>query len=70
MLVPLLADMFPYFTKHSYIQECYVNNLLNITLYLPTERAKILELIIDRLTKLDVCKTGVTDDILSHNAAN
>jgi len=54
VLVPMLADLFPYLGKHSYIQACYVNNLLKITKYLPDYRSKIIEMIISHMTKLDV----------------
>lgn len=36
------------------LQECYVHNLLRVTVYLPTLRLQILELIIEKLLKLDV----------------
>lgn len=54
VLLPLLSDYFPYMTKDKYIQECYVKNLLQITHYMPQQRLAILELIVDRMLKLDV----------------
>ncbi|KAJ8319417.1 hypothetical protein KUTeg_004508 [Tegillarca granosa] len=54
LLMPLLNDLFPYMTKDAYIQACYVKNLLQITHYIPTLRQKIMELIVDRMLKLDV----------------
>lgn len=39
---------------HFVLQECYVHNLLRVTVYLPTLRLQILELIIEKLLKLDV----------------
>ncbi|XP_062591236.1 RNA polymerase I-specific transcription initiation factor RRN3-like [Saccostrea cucullata] len=54
VLLPLLHDLFPFLGKGAYIQECYVRNLLQITTYLPTARQRILELVIDRMLKLDV----------------
>lgn len=36
------------------LQECYVHNLLRVTVYLPTLRLQILELIVEKLLKLDV----------------
>ncbi|KAK2097528.1 DNA independent RNA polymerase I transcription factor [Saguinus oedipus] len=38
----------------SIILECYVHNLLRISIYFPTLRHEILELIIEKLLKLDV----------------
>lgn len=54
LLMPLLNDLFPYMTKDAYIQACYVKNLLQITHYIHTLRQKIMELIVDRMLKLDV----------------
>ncbi|CAC5409642.1 RRN3 [Mytilus coruscus] len=54
VLIPLLGEMFPFFNKDVYIQECYVKNLLQITHYLPNMRQKILEIVIERLLKFDV----------------
>ena len=54
VLVPLLQDFFPYMSKSPYIHECYMKNLLQVTTYLPSHRAPILELIIDRMTKIGV----------------
>ena len=52
--MPLLNELFPYMTKDSSIQECYVKNLLHITFYIPILRQSILELIVDKMIKLDV----------------
>ena len=57
VLLPLLSEYFPFMTKSSYLHEVYVKNLLQITTYLPRERAKILTIIIDRMTKIDVSLT-------------
>ncbi|XP_064617684.1 RNA polymerase I-specific transcription initiation factor RRN3-like [Liolophura sinensis] len=54
VLLPLLGDAFPYLSKAAYIQECYVKNLLQITHYMPDLRQRILELIVDRMLKIDV----------------
>ncbi|XP_061192705.1 RNA polymerase I-specific transcription initiation factor RRN3-like [Saccostrea echinata] len=54
VLLPLLHDLFPFLGKAAYIQECYIRNLLQITTYLPSARQRILELVIDRMLKLDV----------------
>lgn len=52
--MPLLSHCFPYLTKDTFTQECYVKNLLQIPDYIPSLRQKILELVVDRMTKLDV----------------
>lgn len=54
LLLQLLSDMYPYLSKAAYLQECYLKNLFEVTLYLPDLRLQILELIIDKLLKLDV----------------
>lgn len=54
VLIPLLSELFPFFNKDVYIQECYVKNLLQITHYLPNMRQKIMEIVIERLIKFDV----------------
>uniref|UniRef100_A0A8C6Z8F0 RRN3 homolog, RNA polymerase I transcription factor n=1 Tax=Nothoprocta perdicaria TaxID=30464 RepID=A0A8C6Z8F0_NOTPE len=53
-LMPILVENFPFINKSERTLECYVHNLLRITVYLPTLRLEILELIIERLLKLDV----------------
>lgn len=35
-------------------QECYVHNLLRVTVYIPSIRRDILEVIIGKMLKLDV----------------
>ena len=54
LLMPMLTEIFPYMTRDIYIQECYVKNLLHVTLYIPSLRQSILELIVDKMIKLDV----------------
>ncbi|KAI0230182.1 RNA polymerase I-specific transcription initiation factor RRN3 [Lamellibrachia satsuma] len=54
VLLPLLIEYFPYMLLESYLQECYVKNVLQISYYLLSERCKLLELIVDRMTRLDV----------------
>ena len=54
VLVPLLAEYFPFMTKSTYQHEVYVKNLLQTTTYLPRERSKILTIIVERMAKLDV----------------
>ncbi|KAM6054755.1 RNA polymerase I-specific transcription initiation factor RRN3 [Chlamydotis macqueenii] len=53
-LMPILVDNFPFINKSERTLECYVHNLLRVTVYLPTLRLQILELIIEKLLKLDV----------------
>ncbi|XP_066291736.1 RNA polymerase I-specific transcription initiation factor RRN3-like isoform X1 [Branchiostoma lanceolatum] len=53
-LAPVLADCFPYMKKDAFVQECYVRNLLQMTSYVPSLRLPILELIIDRMIRIDV----------------
>ncbi|KAL3876380.1 hypothetical protein ACJMK2_034232 [Sinanodonta woodiana] len=54
LLLPLLSEHFPYLKKETYIQECYVKNLLQVTHYIPSIRQRVLELVVDRMIKLDV----------------
>ncbi|NWR69588.1 RRN3 factor, partial [Centropus unirufus] len=53
-LMPILVENFPFINKSERTLECYVHNLLRVTMYLPTLRLQILELIIEKLLKLDV----------------
>ncbi|MED6235206.1 DNA independent RNA polymerase I transcription factor [Ataeniobius toweri] len=53
-LMPILHDGFPFIQKSSRTLECYVHNLLRLTVYIPSIRRDVLELIIGRLLKLDV----------------
>ncbi|KAG7334693.1 hypothetical protein KOW79_001289 [Hemibagrus wyckioides] len=53
-LMPILSDNFPYVQKSSRTLECYVHNLLRITVYVPALRRDVLELIISRMLTLDV----------------
>ncbi|KAL1780259.1 RNA polymerase I-specific transcription initiation factor RRN3 [Sigmodon hispidus] len=53
-LMPILVDKFPFVKKSERTLECYVHNLLRISVYFPTLRREILELIIEKLLKLDV----------------
>lgn len=71
VLMPLLSDTFPYLNKGAYIQECYVKNLLQITHYMPNLRQKILELIVDRMLKIDVsCLTNANKKPLFFHLLN
>ncbi|XP_053392781.1 RNA polymerase I-specific transcription initiation factor RRN3-like [Mercenaria mercenaria] len=53
LLMPLLIDNYPFFTKDVYIQECFMKNLLQITYYKPDLRQSIMELLIEKVIKLD-----------------
>ncbi|XP_061702356.1 RNA polymerase I-specific transcription initiation factor RRN3 isoform X1 [Syngnathoides biaculeatus] len=53
-LVPILQDSFPFVQKSSRTLECYVHNLLRVTVYIPTIRRDVLEIIIGQMLKLDV----------------
>ncbi|XP_048176883.1 RNA polymerase I-specific transcription initiation factor RRN3 [Corvus hawaiiensis] len=53
-LMPILVEFFPFINKSERTLECYVHNLLRVTVYLPTLRLQILELIVEKLLKLDV----------------
>nr|XP_002740429.1 PREDICTED: RNA polymerase I-specific transcription initiation factor RRN3-like [Saccoglossus kowalevskii] len=48
------SECFPYMKKETHIQECYVKNLLELIGYLPNMRASILQLIVEKMTKIDV----------------
>uniref|UniRef100_A0A3Q0RH54 RRN3 homolog, RNA polymerase I transcription factor n=1 Tax=Amphilophus citrinellus TaxID=61819 RepID=A0A3Q0RH54_AMPCI len=56
-LMPILQENFPFIQKSSRTLECYVHNLLRITVYIPSIRRDLLEVIIGKLLKLDVSDT-------------
>ncbi|XP_044515153.1 RNA polymerase I-specific transcription initiation factor RRN3 isoform X2 [Gracilinanus agilis] len=53
-LMPILVEKFPFIRKSERILECYIHNLLRISVYFPTLRPEILELVIEKLLKIDV----------------
>ncbi|XP_007467020.1 PREDICTED: RNA polymerase I-specific transcription initiation factor RRN3 [Lipotes vexillifer] len=53
-LMPILVEKFPFVRKSERTLECYVHNLLRISVYFPTLRHEILELVTEKLLKLDV----------------
>ncbi|KAM4716570.1 RNA polymerase I-specific transcription initiation factor RRN3 isoform 2-T2 [Anableps anableps] len=53
-LMPILQDSFPFVQKSSRTLECYVHNLLRLTVYTPSIRRDVLELIVGKLLRLDV----------------
>lgn len=53
-LMPILVEKFPFIKKSPRVMECYIHNLLRITVYFPMIRLEILEVIIEKLLKIDV----------------
>ncbi|KAK2166884.1 hypothetical protein LSH36_34g08138 [Paralvinella palmiformis] len=64
VLLTLVGDMFPYFIKPAFVQQTYVQNLIHIALYMHGYRQPILELIIDKMTRLDEGVTSRTEQKL------
>uniref|UniRef100_A0A674N7J3 RRN3 homolog, RNA polymerase I transcription factor n=1 Tax=Takifugu rubripes TaxID=31033 RepID=A0A674N7J3_TAKRU len=53
-LMPVFQENFPFIQKSSRTLECYVHNLLRVSVYIPSIRRDILELIIGKMLQLDV----------------
>ncbi|KAG8145577.1 putative RNA polymerase I-specific transcription initiation factor RRN3 protein [Naja naja] len=53
-LMPVLAEKFPFVNKSERTLQCYVHNLLRISVYIPALRHDILELVVEKLLKIDV----------------
>ncbi|XP_066496826.1 RNA polymerase I-specific transcription initiation factor RRN3 [Tiliqua scincoides] len=53
-LMPVLVEKFPFVNKSERTLQCYVHNILRVTGYIPTLRHDILELVIEKLLKIDV----------------
>lgn len=53
-LMPVLTDHFPFVQKSARTLECYVHNLLRVTVYIPALQREILELVISKMLLLDV----------------
>ncbi|XP_078097007.1 RNA polymerase I-specific transcription initiation factor RRN3 [Mustelus asterias] len=53
-LMPILIEKFPFVNKSARVLECYVHNLLRITVYFPALRLEILEFVVEKFLKLDV----------------
>ncbi|KAM3863545.1 RNA polymerase I-specific transcription initiation factor RRN3 [Diretmus argenteus] len=53
-LTPILNENFPFIHKSSRTLDCYVHNLLRVTVYLPSIRRDVLEIVIGKMLKLDV----------------
>ncbi|GAB1607309.1 RNA polymerase I-specific transcription initiation factor RRN3-like [Argonauta hians] len=54
VLMTLLPKEFPYFKGNVFTLECYTRNLLQISLFMPEHRCKILELIISKMVNFDL----------------
>ncbi|XP_057673875.1 RNA polymerase I-specific transcription initiation factor RRN3 [Corythoichthys intestinalis] len=67
-LVPILQDSFPFVQQSSRILECYVHNLLRVTVYIPTIRRDVLEIIIGQMLKLDVSASRADIEEAEENA--
>ncbi|XP_015254259.1 PREDICTED: RNA polymerase I-specific transcription initiation factor RRN3 [Cyprinodon variegatus] len=68
-LMPILQDSFPFIQKSSRTLECYVHNLLRLTVYIPSIRRDVLELIVGKLLKLDVSVSRADIEEQEENAA-
>ncbi|KAM9843202.1 RNA polymerase I-specific transcription initiation factor RRN3 [Aulostomus maculatus] len=53
-LMPVLQQNFPFVQKSCRTLECYVHNLLRVTVHIPAVRREVLELIVEKMLKLDV----------------
>lgn len=67
-LMPILQENFPFVQKSSRTLECYVHNLLRVTMYIPALRRDILELIIGKMLKLDVSASRTDIEEAEENA--
>lgn len=54
VLMQFLEECFPYLTRSVYTHEVYTHNMLQLLQYLPDLRLKILELLVNRMLRLDV----------------
>ncbi|XP_014788773.1 RNA polymerase I-specific transcription initiation factor RRN3 [Octopus bimaculoides] len=54
VLMSLLSKEFPYFKGNVFTVECYTRNLLQISMFMPDHRYKILELIITKMVNFDL----------------
>ncbi|XP_041672707.1 RNA polymerase I-specific transcription initiation factor RRN3 isoform X2 [Cheilinus undulatus] len=67
-LMPILQNNFPFIQKSSRTLECYVHNLLRISIYMPSIRCDVLELIIGKMLKLDVSVSRLDIEEAEENA--
>uniref|UniRef100_A0A8D3BR57 RRN3 homolog, RNA polymerase I transcription factor n=1 Tax=Scophthalmus maximus TaxID=52904 RepID=A0A8D3BR57_SCOMX len=63
-LMPIVQENFPFVQKSSRTLECYVHNLLRMTVYIPSIRRDVLEVIIGKMLKLDVSGSPVNQSAL------
>lgn len=66
-LMPILNDKFPFVQKSSKTLECYVHNLLRVTVYMPSIRRDVLEVIIGKMLKLDVSAPREAIEVAEEN---
>ncbi|XP_071765957.1 RNA polymerase I-specific transcription initiation factor RRN3 [Centroberyx gerrardi] len=67
-LMPILHENFPFVQKSSRTLECYVHNLLRVTVYIPSIRRDVLEVIIGKMLKLDVSASRSEIEEVEENA--
>ncbi|MGH0130129.1 UNVERIFIED_CONTAM: hypothetical protein FKN15_041180 [Acipenser sinensis] len=68
-LMPILREKFPFINKSARTLECYVHNLLRITVTFPVLRHEVLELVIGKMLKLDVSAPRRDIEDAEENAA-
>uniref|UniRef100_A0A4W4FXF6 RRN3 homolog, RNA polymerase I transcription factor n=1 Tax=Electrophorus electricus TaxID=8005 RepID=A0A4W4FXF6_ELEEL len=66
-LMPILTENFPFVQKSPRTLECYVHNLLRITVYVPALRKDVLELIVSKMLALDVRRAARGHRLCSHH---
>ena len=60
-LPKIIAEKFPYMLhKQSVLIELYIKNVLQLTVYIPAIRSKILAMVTERLIFLDVSTIGIS----------
>lgn len=69
-LTPILQEKFPFIQKSSRTLECYVHNLLRVTLYIPSIRRDVLEVVIDKMLNLDVSASRSDIEEAEENAVH
>lgn len=67
-LTPILQESFPFIQKSSRNLECYIHNLLRVTVYIPSIRRDVLELIVGKMLKLDVSASRADIEEAEENA--
>ncbi|XP_062307031.1 RNA polymerase I-specific transcription initiation factor RRN3 [Osmerus eperlanus] len=67
-LTPILTEHFPFVQKSSRTLECYVHNLLRMSVYIPALRRDVLELIFSKMLKLDVSAPREEIEEMEENA--